>query len=52
MVSFISSFEIINVVIREAKSEGRHDPNIFLWITASLTDDAAVNAKGIKKTFS
>ena len=39
-VSFISSFEIINVVIA--------DPNVFLWIAAFFTDTAAVNHTGIK----
>ena len=44
----ISSFEIINVVVREAKSEGRvPDPNTFLWIAASVAA-AAVNYNGIK----
>ena len=40
MISFISSFEFINVVIP--------DPNIFLWIATSVADDAAVNPNGIK----
>ena len=40
-VSFISSFEIINVVIA--------DPNIFLWIAESFTDAAAVDPTGIKR---
>ena len=40
MISFISSFEIINVVVP--------DPSIFSWITASAADAAAVNPKGIK----
>ena len=48
MISFISALEIINVV-REAESEGRvPDPNIFLWIAASVANAAAVNANGIK----
>ena len=47
MVSFIFLFEFINVVIREAKSKGRHDPNIFLRIDASVADAAAVNRNGI-----
>ena len=55
MISFISSLEIINVV-REAKFEGRcvrsgtlatpPDPNIFLWIAASVA--AAANPNDIK----
>ena len=38
MISFISWFEIIKVVVP--------DPNIFLWIAASVAD--AVNPNGIK----
>ena len=55
MISFISSFETINVVISEAKSKGWPDLNIFLWIAGSVTDAAAaaaaaaaVNSKCIK----
>ena len=40
MISFISSFEIITVVAP--------DPNIFLWIAASVADAAAVNPNCIK----
>ena len=40
MISSISSFEIINVVVP--------DPNIILWITQSVVDVAAVNCNGIK----
>ena len=40
MVSFISSFEVISVAIP--------DPNIFLWIAASVARAAAVNSNGIK----
>ena len=40
MVSFISSFEIINVIIP--------DPKIFFPITATVADAAAVNSNGIK----
>ena len=43
MISFISSLEIINVVVS--------GPNIFLWIAASVADPAAVNPNSIK-TFS
>ena len=39
MISFISSLEIINVVMS--------DPDIFLWIAASVAA-AAVNPNGIK----
>ena len=38
-MSFISSFEIINVFIP--------DPNIFLWIATSVADAAAVIPNGI-----
>ena len=55
IISFISSLEIINVV-PFAKSEGLEvnirgrvlDPNIFLWIAASVADPASVNPNGIK----
>ena len=40
MISFMSSFEIINIVVP--------DPNIFLWRAPSVTDAAAVNPDGIK----
>ena len=40
MISFISSFEVINVAIL--------DPNNFLWIAPSSADAAAVNPNGIK----
>ena len=40
MLSFISSFEIVCVVIS--------DPNIFLWIAASVADAAAANPNVIK----
>ena len=40
MISFIFSFEIINVVIPE--------PKRFFWITASVAHAAAVNPNGIK----
>ena len=41
MIPFISSFEIINVVVP--------DPNFFLWIAASVAAAAAVNPNGIKR---
>ena len=45
---FISSFKIINVVCF-AKSKGWiPDPNIFLWMDASVADVATVNPNGIK----
>ena len=40
MISFISLFEIINVVL--------HDRNIFLRRPASIADTAVVNPNGIK----
>ena len=40
MISFISSLEIIYVVVQ--------DPDIFLWIAVSVADAAAVNPNGIK----
>ena len=41
----------MRVVMCEAKSKGRPDPNIFLLIVASVAAAAAVNPNGIK-TFS
>ena len=40
VILFISSLEIVNVVLP--------DPNIFLWIAASVSDATAVNPNGIK----
>ena len=37
IISFISSFEVINVVV-----------SIFLWIAASVVDAASVDPNGIK----
>ena len=49
MISLISLFEIMRVVMCEAKSKGRPDPNIFLLIVASVAAAAAaVNPNGIK----
>ena len=42
MISFISLLVIINVILP--------DPNISLWIAASVADAAAVNPNG-DKTF-
>ena len=39
MISFISSLEIIKVVVP--------DPNIFLWIAASVAGEITVNPNGI-----
>ena len=40
MISFISSWEIISVIIPDVKA--------FFWIAASVADAAAVNPSGIK----
>ena len=40
MISFMSSLEIINVILP--------DPKIFLWLAASVADTAAVNPNCIK----
>ena len=40
MISFISSLEIINLVIL--------DPNILLWISVFVVNAATVNPNGIK----
>ena len=48
MISFISSFKIINVAFF-VKSEGCvADPKIFLWIAASVADAVTVNPNAIK----
>ena len=54
-ISFISWFEIINVIVGKVKSEeregnihGRPDRNIFLWKAASVDDASAVNPNDIK----
>ena len=54
IISLISSFDIINVVIlceTEEKKWRRPDPKIFLCISASAANAAAVNPKGIKTFF-
>ena len=48
VISFICLLEIINVVLRAGKSEGRPNPNIFLKIAASVADATAVHRNGIK----
>ena len=48
MISFISSFEIINFVVREAMSEGRLNPKALLWIATSVAAAAAVYPNSIK----
>ena len=40
LISFIYSLKFVNVVIT--------DPNIFLWIAASVADAGTFNANGIK----
>ena len=48
MISFISSFEIVNVS-RFDKSEGRAtDPKTFLWIVESVAVSVAVNLNDVK----
>ena len=41
MISSIFSLEVSKVV--------KPDPNVFLWIPASIADAAAVNLNGIKR---
>ena len=48
MTSFVSSFEIINIIICSAKSKGQPDLKTFFWIGASVPDAVAVNPNGIK----
>ena len=48
MMSFFFSVETINVVIREAKSEGRIDQNVFSRLAESVADAAEFNPDGIK----
>ena len=50
MTSFISSLEIINVILRESKSGRRPDPNFFFffWVPASVADLAVVKPNGIR----
>ena len=45
---FISPFEIISVIIREARFKRWPDPNIFLSIAASVADATAVNPNDFK----
>ena len=48
IIFHFSLFETINVAVRGAKSNGRHDPIIFLLIPKSAADSAAVNPNCIK----
>ena len=48
IICSISSFEIINAAVCEAKHEGWPDPEIFFWIAASAADIPADNSNGIK----
>ena len=43
MVSFISSFEIINAVVADSK--------IFFWIVVSVADAAGVNTEGTETPY-
>ena len=47
MISFISSFQIIDVFVRKGVSEGQSDTKFFFYSDASVAD-AAVNPNGIK----
>ena len=53
-IFFISSFDVTRIVLlKEAvREECLPDPKIFSCIPASAADVAAVNPKGINKTFS
>ena len=48
MISLISSFEIINVVLHKVKSKGSPASSTFLWIPATVADATTVNHNGIK----
>ena len=48
IISSISSFDFISVVVCRVEDEERPDPKIFWCIPASDADAAAVNPKGIK----
>ena len=50
MISFISPFENMNIVVRKVKSKGRLNPNIFFWIAASVADKTFL-ANGFNKVF-
>ena len=50
-MSFISLFEIIKVVVREAEDEWRPEPCIFFWVPASIAEEAAVIPNGAKTFF-
>ena len=43
MILFISSFEIINVIVEEVKPIGWPHPKIFLWKAVSIADAVTVN---------
>ena len=51
IMSFISSFEIIKVVVREEEDEGQPEPCIFLWIPAPIAEAVAVIPNGSKTFF-
>ena len=48
IVSSISSFYIISVVVCEVESEGRPDPKIFIMYSVSAGDAAAVKSNEVK----
>ena len=51
MLSFISLFEIIKVVVRGVEDEGRPEPCIFFWILAWIAEASAVIPNGAKIFF-
>ena len=48
VISFISLFDIINVVVRFDKSKRWSEPLVFFWIAESVADATAVNHNGVK----
>ena len=51
IMSFISLFEIIKVVVHGAEDKGRPEPCIFFWIPASIAEAAAVIPNRAKTFF-
>ena len=49
MMSFVSLFDIISVVVPNPKVSEVPDPNTFSWIYASAADTVAVNPNGINR---
>ena len=48
VISFISLFDIINVVVRFDKSKRWSEPLVFFWIAESVADATAVNHNGVE----